>query len=230
MKVKDLIKELSALDGECDILAYLYDEYSDVEFECDFKVDYDVAPYLNLEEIKRYWCMKVKDFLEYFKDFDSESELKFDLFEQTYYDELWWRGQDYYTKLDFTDIKNNDGICKITFKLEEWGGGMKYYIYGTRELPSEYGYQPEGYLCKESYTFKYILKAMELAQYKYQMHLKIGIVDNFNATLIYENKKSDKEMTEHGLTFVGTAEWKFDPPNVFLTLNEDLKAKILLLN
>ena len=54
MKVKDLIKELSALDGECDILAYLYDEYSDVEFECDFKVDYDVAPYLNLEEIKRY--------------------------------------------------------------------------------------------------------------------------------------------------------------------------------
>lgn len=63
--------------------------------------------------------MKVKDFLEYFKDFDPESELKFDLFEQTYYDELWWRGQDYYTKLDFTDIKNNDGICKITFKLEE---------------------------------------------------------------------------------------------------------------
>lgn len=26
--------------------------------------------------------MKVKDFLEYFKDFDPESELKFDLFEE----------------------------------------------------------------------------------------------------------------------------------------------------
>lgn len=102
---------------------------------------------------------------------------------------------------------------------------MKYYIYGTRELPSEHGYQPEGYLSKESYPFRCILKAMEQAQYKYQMHLKIGIVDNFNDTLIYENKKSDKEMTEHGLTFVGTAEWKFDPPGVFLTLNEELKAK-----
>lgn len=102
---------------------------------------------------------------------------------------------------------------------------MKYYVYGTRALPDKDGYQPAGYLSKESYPFKYILEAMKQAQYKYQMHLKIGIVDNFNDTLIYENKKSDKEMTEHGLTFVGTAEWKFDPPNVFLTLNEDLKAK-----
>ena len=102
---------------------------------------------------------------------------------------------------------------------------MKYYIYGTTALPNEYGYQPTGYLSKDSDAFKYILQAMEQAQYKFQMHLKIGIVDNFNATLIYENKKSDKEMTEHGLTFVGTVEWKFNPPNVFLTLNEDLKAK-----
>ena len=41
-------------DDEDDVLAYLYDEDSDVEYECDFKVDYDVVPYLNLEEIKRY--------------------------------------------------------------------------------------------------------------------------------------------------------------------------------
>lgn len=102
---------------------------------------------------------------------------------------------------------------------------MKYYIYGTRELPSEHGYEPEGYLSKESYAFRYILEAMEKAQYKYQMHLKIGIFDNFNDTLIYENKKSDKEITEHGLTFVGTAEWEFDSLSVLLTLNKELKAK-----
>lgn len=54
MKVKDLIRELSLYDGEDDILAYFYDEESDTEFECDFKVDFDVAHYLNLEEIKRY--------------------------------------------------------------------------------------------------------------------------------------------------------------------------------
>ena len=54
MKVKDLIKELSFLDDEDDVLAYLYDEDSDIEHECDFKVDYDEVPYLNLEEIKRY--------------------------------------------------------------------------------------------------------------------------------------------------------------------------------
>lgn len=102
---------------------------------------------------------------------------------------------------------------------------MKYYIYGTKELPSKYGYQPEGYLSKENYAFKYILAAMEQAQYKYQMCLKIGMVDNFNDTLIYENKKSDKEMIEHGLTFIGTAEWKFDFPTVFLTLNKELIAK-----
>lgn len=54
MKVKDLIRELSLYDGEDDVLAYLYDEDSDVEYECDFKVDYYAAPYFNLEEIKRY--------------------------------------------------------------------------------------------------------------------------------------------------------------------------------
>ncbi|WP_105300933.1 hypothetical protein [Anaerococcus marasmi] len=101
---------------------------------------------------------------------------------------------------------------------------MKYYIYGTRELPSKYGYKPAGYLSKESYEFRCILAAMEKAQYKYQMHLKIGVVDNFNDTLIYDNKKSDKEITEHGLTFVGTAEWEFDSLSVFLTLNKELIA------
>lgn len=54
MKVKDLIKELSFFDDEDDVLAYLYDEESDIEYECDFKVDGDVIPLLNLEEIRRY--------------------------------------------------------------------------------------------------------------------------------------------------------------------------------
>ena len=54
MKVKDLIRELSLYDGEDNILAYLYDEESDIEYECDFKVDGDVVPLLNLEEIGRY--------------------------------------------------------------------------------------------------------------------------------------------------------------------------------
>lgn len=53
MKVKELIKELSHLDEEYDILAYFYDDETDVEFECDFTVDVDVVPYLNLEEIQR---------------------------------------------------------------------------------------------------------------------------------------------------------------------------------
>lgn len=54
MKVKNLIKELSALDGEYDILAYFYDKESDTAYEFDFKVDFDFAHYLNLEEIMRY--------------------------------------------------------------------------------------------------------------------------------------------------------------------------------
>lgn len=102
---------------------------------------------------------------------------------------------------------------------------MKYYIYGTRELPSEYGYQPEGYLSKDSYEFKYILAVMKQAQNEGQIYLKKRIVDDFNATLIYKDKKSDKEISEYGLTFIGTARWEFNPFNIFLTPNEDLKAK-----
>lgn len=57
MKVKDLIKELEYFylqDEDNDVLAYLYDKESDVEYECDFKVDGDVVPLLNLKEIRRY--------------------------------------------------------------------------------------------------------------------------------------------------------------------------------
>ena len=58
--------------------------------------------------------MKVKDFLEWFSDFDPESELKFDLFEEgivNYGDYA-----EFHTELNFTDIKNNDGVCEITFE------------------------------------------------------------------------------------------------------------------
>ena len=57
MKVKDLIKELEYFylqDEGSEILAYFYDKESDVEYECDFKVDGDIIPLLNLEEIRRY--------------------------------------------------------------------------------------------------------------------------------------------------------------------------------
>lgn len=59
--------------------------------------------------------MKVKDFLERFSDFNPESELKFDLFEEgivNYGDYA-----EFQTELNFTDIKNNDGVCEITFEL-----------------------------------------------------------------------------------------------------------------
>ena len=58
MKVKDLIKELEYFylqDEDAEILAYLYDKKSDIEYEYDFKVDGDVVPLLNLKEIRRYW-------------------------------------------------------------------------------------------------------------------------------------------------------------------------------
>lgn len=56
VKVKDLIKELEYFylqDEDSEILAYFYDEESDVEYECDFKVDGDIIPLLNLKEIRR---------------------------------------------------------------------------------------------------------------------------------------------------------------------------------
>lgn len=54
MKVKDLIKELSKYNCEDEILAFLYDKEADIEYECDFKVDGDIVPLLNLKEIRRY--------------------------------------------------------------------------------------------------------------------------------------------------------------------------------
>lgn len=59
--------------------------------------------------------MKVKDFLEYFKDFDLESELEFDLFEEGIVN--YGDYKEFHTELNFTDIKNNDGNCEITFEL-----------------------------------------------------------------------------------------------------------------
>lgn len=54
MKVKELIKELSFFDDEDDVLAYLYDKESKVEYECDFIVEGDVVPMLGLKEIRSY--------------------------------------------------------------------------------------------------------------------------------------------------------------------------------
>lgn len=54
MKVKELIKELSFFDDEDDILAYLYDKDSKVEYEYDFIVEGDIVPMLGLKVIERY--------------------------------------------------------------------------------------------------------------------------------------------------------------------------------
>ncbi|MDU4026560.1 MAG: hypothetical protein E7H32_07780 [Anaerococcus sp.] len=57
MKVKDLIKELEYFylqDEDSEILAYLYEPETDVEHECEIRVDGDITPLLVLEEIKRY--------------------------------------------------------------------------------------------------------------------------------------------------------------------------------
>ena len=39
---------------KCEVLAFLYDKESDIEYECDLIVDSDVVPILILKEIKRY--------------------------------------------------------------------------------------------------------------------------------------------------------------------------------
>ena len=54
--------------SSADLFAYLYDKEADIEYECDFKVDGDITPLLNLKEIRRYWFMKVKEFLDLFKE------------------------------------------------------------------------------------------------------------------------------------------------------------------
>lgn len=57
MKVKDLIKELEIFylqDEDSEILAYLYDKDSDVEYICEMCVEGDVKPTLALKEIRRY--------------------------------------------------------------------------------------------------------------------------------------------------------------------------------
>lgn len=54
MKVKDLIKELSSFDDNDNVLAYFYDEEKNIEYECDFKVGFNITPYLDLKEIARY--------------------------------------------------------------------------------------------------------------------------------------------------------------------------------
>lgn len=53
MKVKELIKELSYFDDEDDVLAYLYDKDSKIEYECDFVVEGDLVPMLGLKVIER---------------------------------------------------------------------------------------------------------------------------------------------------------------------------------
>lgn len=63
--------------------------------------------------------MKVKDFLEWFSDFDPESELKIELLEQIYNDNLGCC-EEIYTPLDVADINYLDESDTVFVTLE-WG-------------------------------------------------------------------------------------------------------------
>lgn len=62
--------------------------------------------------------MKVKEFLEYFEDFDPESKLKFDLFEE----KINGCGdcEEFHTPLDVTDVNYLDETDTVFVTLE-WG-------------------------------------------------------------------------------------------------------------
>ena len=62
--------------------------------------------------------MKVKDFLEWFADFDPESELKFDLFEEGIVN--YGDYKEFHTSLDATDINYLDESDTV-FVTMEWG-------------------------------------------------------------------------------------------------------------
>lgn len=67
MKVKDLIKDLEYFylqDQDAEVLAYLYDKETKTEYECDFTVEGDVVPMLDLEDIKNKYKTDLSDFEE----------------------------------------------------------------------------------------------------------------------------------------------------------------------
>ncbi|WP_394271615.1 hypothetical protein [Anaerococcus nagyae] len=65
MKVKDLIKDLEYFylqDQDAEVLAYLYDKETKTEYECDFTVEGDVVPMLDLTDIKNKYKTNLRDF------------------------------------------------------------------------------------------------------------------------------------------------------------------------
>lgn len=58
MKIKDLLKELSVFNEEDEIIACFCDDFHDdkpdVEYDCDFTVEFDGIPYLDLKVIAKY--------------------------------------------------------------------------------------------------------------------------------------------------------------------------------
>lgn len=62
--------------------------------------------------------MKVKDFLEWFSDFDPESELNFDLFEEGIVN--YGDYKEFHTPLDVTDANYLDETDTVFVTLE-WG-------------------------------------------------------------------------------------------------------------
>lgn len=67
MKIKYLIKELEYFylqDKDAEVLAYLYDKDTKTEYECDFTVEGDIVPMLNLADIKNKYETDLSDFEE----------------------------------------------------------------------------------------------------------------------------------------------------------------------
>lgn len=65
MKIKDLIKDLEYFylqDKDAEVLAYLYDKDTKTEYECDFTVEGDVVPMLDLVEIENEYKANLRDF------------------------------------------------------------------------------------------------------------------------------------------------------------------------
>lgn len=65
--------------------------------------------------------MKVKDFLEWFDDFDPESELEFELIEELYNGNLGCC-EKFYTPLDLSDVNYYLDKTDTVFVTLEWRG------------------------------------------------------------------------------------------------------------
>ncbi|MFO3716102.1 hypothetical protein [Anaerococcus cruorum] len=110
---------------------------------------------------------------------------------------------------------------------------MRYYVYGTKKQWKKYGDHPEGYLSEGNPLYKNIIALMKAAEYKYKAYLKIGIINDFKYTLIYEDRKSDEDIEKFELTYIGIIRYfpenEGTLPSLGLEISKDLKADTIQL-